>query len=352
MKSTRSLLISAKYEDSSKKLLESDIHVNLWKQSNELYYLDLGIMFYDVKSQTTKVQMNPIQLYLPFECDKCKIDDLGKNINNDKTISTIFNDELETTSGPNKSSMTKCYNKNYSFYLFELGEIDYNVVSKNDLNGSFLTITIPIPSDLENETFNLYIRFRITIDSTESIRFLKQDEHISNNILQAAFSRMELYDFRLNDIRNTDDKVYQDLTKNNYKLVTMRKVHFFFMTNAKDHVSNGNEERMDTRMLEIEKWKNYLNKNMDHALIAYHWKKKRELESESKNISSFEVFFRNTCNNTNIKLVLSYLFFIVALGMTSSLLSTINPSMDVNWLAIGGNALLYLFFLLLYKFGK
>lgn len=44
---------------------------------------------------------------------------------------------------------------------------------------------------------------------------------------------------------------------------------------------------MDTRMLEIEKWKNYLlnkdnedKKDMNHAFIAYHWKKKKKKKNE------------------------------------------------------------------------
>lgn len=388
-KSLNSLLVSFKGADSSS--LESDIHINLWKMSSEKYFLDLGLMFYSIKCDNPI--LDPIQLFLPFKIDKSKISDLGRTINSVESISTVFNEKLKTESGPDKSSMTKCYNENnsLSFYIFELGEINYTIEEIKGIDGSFLTITIPIPEALQGVDFNLYIRFRITINTSESIKFLKHDEHISNNILQAAFSRMELYDFRLNDIRNTDDKVYQKLVSEKYRLVSMRKVHFFFMADAKDHVSNGNGERMDTRMLEIEKWKDYLNEDMNHAFIAYHWKKKREKLSctpkkdisqyedeikklansqdkeeiagiiktmlekddieEYKEISSFEVFFRDTCNNINKRLMFSYLFFLFAVGMTGSLLSSIDITAQINWSAIKCNALLYLLFAL-FAFGK
>ena len=127
----------------------------------------------------------------------------------------------------------------------------------------------------------------------------------------------------------------------------MRKVHFFFMTDAKDHVSNGNMDRMDTRMLETDNWKKYIGEDTQHAFVAYHWKKSAEKEQNKATLPSFEVFFRDTCDNANYWLIASYIALALALGTSGSLLSTINFSQSINWTAILTNAIFYLLSFLL-----
>lgn len=348
------MLVATKIKNSDgKSFFESDLHVNLWKDFNEQYSLDLGVMLYDIDCTNGK-ELDSICIFLPYICEKSSLVDLGCKLKTSEAVSTIFNDFYKMESGPGKSSMDKFFiDEGNAFYVFELGENNIKVENnEQSLNGTFVTLSIPIPDELRQTKFNLYIRLRCNICSPEGRKFLKHDEQISNNFLQAAFSRMELYDFRLNDIRNTDDKVFQELTsKNCFKLVEMRKVHFFFMTGAKDHVVNGNTDRMDTRMLEIDKWAEYRGKTFEHALVAYHWKKKKEKE-DPENIKSFEVFFRNTCNNVNWLLVVSYLCFLVAIGTTGSLLSTLQFSLSINWTAIIGNIIVYLAFGVFYNLGK
>ena len=262
-KSSNSMLVATKINNSDdKSFFECDLHVNLWKNSFTDYSLDLGTMLYDVECRNN-MELNSLCVFFPFKCDKSSIEDLGCKLKTRENVSTLFNDSYKMESGPDKSSMNKFTkdkdkDEKDTFYVFELGDCNIKSEYNESFNGTFLTLSVPIPDGLKQTKFNLYVRFRVNISSKEGVKFLKYDEQISNNFLQAAFSRMELYDLRLNDIRNTDDKVFQELTSaKGYKLVEMRKVHFFFMTGAKDHVVNGNIDRMDTRMLEIEKWEDY-----------------------------------------------------------------------------------------------
>lgn len=239
----------------------------------------------------------------------------------------------------------------FSFYLYALGENDIKVLPTEGVPGTFIQLSVAISNEMKQNLFNLYVRLRININSADGIRFLKHDEHISNNVLQAAFSRMELYDCRFNDIRDTNDKVYQELTDSkrlNSSLLVMRKVHFFFMSDAKDHISNGNMDRMDTRMLEIEKWNTYIGSDSRHAFVAYHWNKLPKKDKE-KTFSSFEVFFRDTCDNRNLLLIFAYILLAIAFGTTGSLLSTIDFAQSVNIDGILVNALTYfLFFIIIW----
>lgn len=354
-----SVLVAIKRDKSNTENFECDLHLNLWKHENNRYMLDFGLMLYDVSyKNNSEHTFESIRFYLPYACNKDDITDLGKILaSNKEMVSTVFNESFSERTGPYKSSMTiyesKSEPKN-SFCLYELGLNDITTDEIEGCLGTFLTITIPVPEEIKTSSFNLYIRFRINITSQDGVSFLKHDEHIANNVLQAAFSRMELYDCRFNDIRDTDDKVYQELiSKAQYVLLKMRKVHFFFMTDAKDYIANGNMERMDTRMLETEKWKDYLDEDPKHAYVAYHWKKKAEKEGSNLTcFDSFEVFFRDTCNNANSMLIAAYILLALALGTSGSLISTINFANSINWYGIIINAFLYLAFLLTYLYER
>lgn len=362
-RSYSSVLISVKNADNGDQMpFQCDLHFNLWKCRRDNYMFDCGVMLYDINYEGQAHETHTfksIVLYLPYKCEKSEITDLGKLLNdNSESVTIVFNEFYKQSSGPDKSSI-KFYENNgvdlKSFYLYALGENDIKPLNIDGCKGSFFELNISIPEELKAEKFNLYIRFRISITSEEGIAFLKHDEHIANNVLQAAFSRMELYDCRFNDIRDTDEKIYQQLTDKerlDCSLVKMRKVHFFFMTDAKDHISNGNMARMDTRMLEIDKWKKYIGDEVGHAYVAYHWKKSAESDPKKENLSSFEVFFRDTCDNANIILIFSYIALALALGMSGSLLSTIDFSKTINCTGIFANFVIYLLSFLLYCFDK
>lgn len=362
-RSYSSVLISVKNADNGdQKPFECDLHFNLWKCGNENYMLDCGVLLYDINYTSQVNEMHTfksIVLYLPYKCEKSEIIDLGKLLNdNSESVSTVFNAFYKQSSGPDKSSIKFYENKDgkpETFYLYALGDNDIKPLDIESCQGSFFELSIAIPEELKIKEFNLYIRFRIVITSDEGIAFLKHDEHISNNVFQAAFSRMELYDCRFNDIRDTDEKIYQQLTDKkrlDCSLVKMRKVHFFFMSDAKDHISNDNMDRMDTRMLEIDKWKKYIGVEIGHAYVAYHWKKCADLDKKKECLSSFEVFFRDTCDNANITLIISYIALALALGASGSLLSTIDFSQNINWTGIFANLAIYLLSLFLYGLDK
>ena len=180
---------------------------------------------------------------------------------------------------------------------------------------------------------NLYVRIRLNLDKN-AIAHIKHDEGISNDVFQSAFSVNELYDIRLNSMRDIDPKVFQKITNANgfnASLLKLKKAHFFFITSVKDKLSNGNLARMDSRMLETDKWSTYLPTNDSHTYMAYHWKKKNE---DDTSFDSFEVFFRTICDNKNIVKIISYILMAVSIGSLGSLVSTVGCGDIINWVAV------------------
>lgn len=324
-----------------------EVHLNLWKnatrkkfQLNVEYLLDIGIKIF--KYENT---IESLTLFFPFQMEKNKVSDLGGILSNSKSlVNVIFNESMVHTDGEgNQGSISKFESKakdeetkkKRSFHLYTLAPNNYDVEKKEGLEGTFLKINLQGAELSEaNKNGNLYIRFRITIDDSVAQNHLKRDENLANDVLQAAFSKTELYDIRINDRRETDDKVLEEIeTTMHNTLMPIRKAHFFFVTNVVDYVSNGNSERMDTRMLEMDKWESYAPYKDGHPRIAYHWKKVAENDNTFEN---FEIFFRNTCDNRNYHKILLYLFVAFWIGAVGSSIASVGLNLqNIPWIGYG-----------------
>ena len=293
------------YEEAA--LHNCEVHLNLWKNAtrkkfrlNVEYLLDIGIKIF--KYENT---IESLIFFFPFQMEKYKVRDLGGILSDSKSlVNVIFNESLIHTDGEeNQGSISKFESKakdeekkkKRSFHLYTLAPNNYDVERKEGLEGTFLKI----------------------------------------NLQGAELSEPnKLYDIRINDRRETDDKVLEEIeTTMHNTLMPICKAHFFFITNVVDHVSNGNSERMDTRMLEMDKWESYAPYEDDHPRIAYHWKKVAEKDNTFEN---FEIFFRNTCDNRNYHKILLYLFVAFWIGAVGSSIASIGLNLQcVPWIGYG-----------------
>lgn len=341
-----------------------EVHLNLWKNATRKkfqlisqYLLDIGIKIFAYNNT-----IESLALFFPFQMEKCKVGDLGGILSNSKSlVNVIFNESMIHTDGEgNQGSLSKfeskvkdeATKKKRSFHLYTLAPNNYDIEKKEGLEGTFLKINLQGAELSEaNKSGNLYIRFRITIDDAAAQKYLKRDENLANDVLQAAFSKTELYDIRVNDRRETDDKVLEEIeTTMHNTLMPISKAHFFFVTNVVDHVSNGNSGRMDTRMLEMDKWKTYAPYKDEHPRIAYHWKKVAE---NDKTFENFEIFFRNTCDNRNYHKILLYLFVAFWIGAVGSSIASIGlDPQNIPWIGLGIVILMTLIIVCYYWFRK
>lgn len=323
----RSIIVATKGQST----IESEVHLNLWKLSKTNFALDIGIKLF----QYFGSQVTELFIYLPYKLTDNDIVDLGQYLQTDDIVSTIFNDDYVGEAGPQNSSIRKFKirsKEQYEFNLFTLGSDEIKIHDVSKMDGSFITLTLPNSGLLGiTQNDNLYVRLRVNLPSN-MVCYIKHDEAISNDVFQSAFSKNELYDIRLNSMRDIDPKVFQKITTVfDAHLVKLKKCHFFFITTVRDKISNGNLNRMDSRMLESDKWAEYIPENGKHVYMAYHWKKKNE---NNVTFESFEVFFRTVCDNKNILKIISYLLMAIAIGSLGSLISTIGSGSDFAWMAV------------------
>lgn len=316
-----------------------DLHINIWKVEKGLLYLtpeiyiDFGIM--------SSFKIDRLCLYLPFEIDGHR--DLGKILNNQKKeLCAIFNDELLPE--PQKNG---CYCKvKYEseddniadyFYLYELGDENFDIKPRNENNekGTYVTLELKgNPDGKESDKCFInekrYIRFRVKVKNHSDI---STTSYISNDLLQAAFSKSDYYDIRVNEKREIPDKVKEFMQNKNFLICKFNKIHLFYMADSREKIENESSLKCDSRLLECCHWDKYEPKTgiINPIFIAHHWKRRIEKgqcekseddkNKKKESISSFSVFFSTVYPKTNWSRLLCYIFIVIFLSWCGSMLS-------------------------------
>lgn len=306
----------------------TEIHVNIWKVKkskalciNEHIYFDFGIMF--------PVCFDNICLYIPFEINEKKVIDLGKTLSSDDALlSAVFNESMRSQSARN-ACYTKIHyrddpNDERDFYIYKIGTQNVNVSKfkeddKSKPSGSFVNINI-VDSPQEELAGNTmcYIRFRVEAKAKADVT---KSMHVSNNLLQAAFSMTDIYDLRINESREIDVKVKEEMVdQKHYIQCVFNKVHVFYMAEAKEHIDNRSTINLDSRILETRLWEKYEPEtNVDNIVyIAHHWKKRRKKEEEP--IKKFSLFFSTIYPKVYLFRLLVYCATVILLGWMGSML--------------------------------
>lgn len=319
----KSLAIYYKNVNQETQTPEIGLHINLWKVEegswwhlHPSFYIDLGIM--------VPFCIEELKLYFPFRCEMEDNFDLGELLESRTLISTVFNDDYS----PFHIEQNHCYheikkNNETHFYLYKLGanNLTHKDYQEEGKNGSL--IEIKNFSNIENAKDNKprYIRFRLKITNVQEV---VRSEHISNDLLQAAFSKIDLFDIRINELREIHDKVHESALIENFALCKFSKIHVFYMADTKENIENGSSLKVDSRMLEDSQWATYEPKSnlKGTTYIAHHWKQSMK---DNTLIDSFSLFFSSVYPSIDVWRLVAY--FITVL-FTSSLASLLMSDLD------------------------
>lgn len=319
----------------SKSLVE--LHLNVWKvykgffRHRQRLYFDFGIMF------SSKVKR--LCLFVPFELESVqgneKVQDLGILLHNNKDLlCAVFNSELKCHTQSNDCFCEVELSDGPRFYTYKLGSQNVEVEPFNDdkMSGTYIFLNIEGKPDNKEQTETCqtkqntlckslyYVRFRVLV---KDVKQVGKTVHISNDLIQSAFSESDLYDIRVNENRLVHEKVLEKATTEGFGICLFEKVHLFYMTSSKENVENASSLKCDSRLLEENSWKGYQpdpdNPAQERFFIAHHWKKRRK--ENSMPITSFSAFFCMTYPNYQIFRILVYICVIVLLGWLGSMLS-------------------------------
>lgn len=212
----------------------------------------------------------------------------------------------------------------HPFWLYVLGENNFNVAEVKPY-GSIVTVKIlstpkknggiqPAISEKKPKR-NLYFRFRVEDIPVDSIFY---EENISNDFLQSAFSKTEMIDFRINEVREMNPKVYEEITKDK-TFLPFSKIHSFFVGSSEDEQIAGNTDFKDCRLLNYERWQSYIGKDYDNQrkLIAYHWCWKGDDKQQTRD--KYNIFIKTVYKSIKWKTILKYCSVVFALSLIATI---------------------------------
>ena len=311
--------------------INAELHINYWKipkeSGNYQRFIDFGIMINDVAQD-----IHSVYFYFPFSFDTDCLEDLGGKLKESELLCTLFNGDYIIRNIPKSPSYYDVTPQNTDrspFWLYELGKSNFEVEQLSSNKGVLLKIQIksipknsigiqPKTNESGKSKHNLYFRFRIN-RLPQGAPFY--EEEISNDFFQSAFSKTEMLDFRLNEIRELDKKVYEEIIDSR-NFLQFSKIHFFFIGSSEDEKVVGNTDYCDCRLLDSERWKPYLQDiNLhDRKCIAYHWTYRSNC---NMHLIKCNIFLRTVYKSINKGKICKYCGVIILLSFLASALWTI-----------------------------
>jgi hypothetical protein len=280
-----------------------DLHFNFWKIPNGTTrsheFLDIGIKL----SNTNNIEF--LKIYVPIKIKESDFEDIvDKFIGKPDLLNAIFNENYKVTSdGTSKSSEIRDANNNFVFNIYKTSISDLDFEEK--YKGTIISVTIP------KELKTNYFRFRIKGVFIASLTTISKP---TNSIFQSAFSEIEMIDFRVNEIRDLNHDLLEQIKQE--RLLKIQKQHFFFICSKDEELIGNHQPFLSCRNLENYKWDDYVgNKKIDNqTYLAYHWKEK-EVESVS-------TLIKTKYEKNNWKTIVKYAIFAFLFAVVVNLVSS------------------------------
>lgn len=302
----KSIAIWYKPTDNNIELNEKlDLHFNFWKIPNRTSeshkFLDIGIKISNTKN------IKSLKIYFPVKIKETDFEDIvEKFIHKVDLVSAIFNENYKVISAPSSKSFEIRNTKNeFVFNIYKTSNSDLFFEQKH--GGSIISINIP-----KQEKAN-YFRFRIKGDFINSLSTISVP---TNSILESAFSEIEMIDFRVNEIRDLNHDLLEQIKLE--RLLKIQKQHFFFICSKDEELIGNHQPFLSCRNLENYKWDHYVDipKVNNQIYLAYHWKE--------TDVESVSTLIKTKYEKNNWKTILKYAIFAFIIVIATELLS--------NWL--------------------
>lgn len=306
------------YKDNKKTSDEPvfSVHMNFWSESvkkgENFPDLDIGIKV------TNFGNVNKLIFECPFVISESEVKDLSHKLYNKNTANLIFNTdgEIETRDSYSVYTFTK-NDVTEKLLIFPLeqnvGEI-FSLVAedqKTDMIIDFSKFNAYLKEKQRFDDINeVYIRFRITTNSFHHNIYF--DCEPTNKSFESAFSGTRIYDFKINEKRNIDDKTITRKTGvEKYKWASIDVVHLLIMEPSSYDIESFANPQITCRELEGNLWDDYYGNSIDYSkgrILAYHWKSDKD----------YSCLIKVRYSKTDFSTLCAYVLIVIALGIVGS----------------------------------
>lgn len=317
----------------------ANLHFNVWrlghrgqktKNSTQSDLLDIGVMV------TSPSQISEILIYVPLKIYEKDITDLGPLFSDGALATGIFNESLTSTNGPLKSVNVLTNASGSTFcgvvkFPCSNGCIASSHLSlEQQFDGTVLTITdeamgMGISGTPAGE--NLYFRLRLTIPKDGANTFINVAVP-DDKLFTSGVDVTEYLDFRLNQVRDLNPGIAQQMTKVGLPIIT--RLDFLLAVGVAVDVVVGHPDFHKCRLLEIGLWKAYVNEShLKKGMVIYHWK--QECKPGQQYVGDFNAFVKLRLRLSGKCIILRYLLIALVFGAIAGVFGDLLS----DWLKMG-----------------
>lgn len=306
-----------------------ELHINYWsiESKEKFHYLDIGI-----KLSLNNNNMKNINFYFPFDLDlKDYMANLGETIcSRDELLELIFNEKLKgTTEGPNYKDIEFVGEKKDRLRVYkELdvvnGEDAVELIGNND-GSTRIVFSHKLIKQFEDDPVGIfhYFRFRLRL-TPENVKKLSQNYDPQDRLVLSRFEKIEIIDFRINELRDLPGSVCNVLNKD----FTLKQIHFFLIRDIHDELKLAHADYKRCRLLEKEVWKEYLvfSKKglvLPSQMLIYHFSEGKEKDGKYSHLERFNAFAKFARVKVTIGSFIIFLVSVVLLGAVGSIVATL-----------------------------
>ena len=300
------------------------LHVNLWELSSKKCFIDFGIWVKEPDS------IKNIVFTVPFSVKTEDFEDLIPLMADNTSLNNlIFNRDatITSSSGLGKNKNTLCTltintaEKPEKAVLCPTSCSQVKVHESRECSEPFTIISMDIPTRVESAEDSpgydsVYFRFRLKSPALKT-KLLSPIER-KNSGFESAFTKTEIIDFKINEIRNIDMRMQSELPKES-SFAKIERVDFFVMEPAENEVANMGKNA-ECRNLE-EEWSKYLHMDVPLShMLAYQWTKKAKTDVEGRDgtFTSYSQLVKVTYSSTNWRTLLCYSAAVILLSIIAT----------------------------------
>ncbi|TCB33579.1 hypothetical protein E0H86_02025 [Acinetobacter sp. ANC 4635] len=169
-----------------------------------------------------------------------------------------------------------------------------------------------------------YFRFRLQL-SSKQVKILSQNYEPEDRLVVSKFEKIEIIDFRLNELRDLPASICNQLKSN----FILEQIHFFIIRDIHDELKLSHDKYKRCRLLEKEVWNEYLCFKTEKAtlptqMLIYHFDKKYKIgENKFQHIDRFNAFAKFVRVKVTLANILAFVFSVIILGAFGSLIATV-----------------------------
>ncbi|MBA9068732.1 hypothetical protein FHR71_002482 [Methylobacterium sp. RAS18] len=305
-----------------------ETHLNYWRvaglkrkkcKPHKEDFLEIGLL---IKNPNPVEKLN---IFVPFDLDRSKIDDLGGRFDQSDLAQGIFNEKLASRNrGAAQSWLDLEKSSTDIFCRVHIFSKNNELIDSSELNvaaehgGTIITISrlaIERSSRGLANDLPLYFRLRILGGSKKGGPFVKVITPIDHPF-QSGFDEIEYIDFRLNESRTLpigiERKIADDALVGT---VPVSMVAFLTAVPVLAELSVSHTTFHKNRLLEEAPWNTYAPFPLPPGMMVYHWKK----NNSKAPIDDFTAFVKLQTRKTSKRIIASYLGIAFGFGVLGNL---------------------------------